>query len=327
MARAILADSGNGAHLLYRVDLANDEAATALVRDMLAALASRFDRPAVNVDRAFSTRRESGNYMAPWPAKGIACPTGPTGRPGLWKFPSASRLCPPRCYRPWRQRQRSPPRRPSTNGNGFTSRLDVGRWLTDRGVGYRVKERPDNHGRTVYLFAACPFNESHGPGGDTAIYQARGRQAYAACKHNSCNGRGWHEFKDAIGPPDPAHWDPPLRRHQDAKATKPSAAADKPTDPPAFTKLLTGADLLALDLRPRFLVRGVLMEGQPMIIGGRSKTLKTSVASDLALSLGSGSPFLGKFDAHRVNVGFWSGESGAATLRETAKRQAESQGR
>ena len=102
--------------------------------------------------------------------------------------------------------------------------------------------------------------------------------------------------------------------------------ADKPADPPAFTKLLTGGELLALDLRPRFLVRGVLVEGQPMIIGGRSKTLKTSIACDLALSLGTGSPFLGKFDAHRTNVGFWSGESGAATLRETAKRQAESKG-
>ena len=61
---------------------------------------------------------------------------------------------------------------PRQTATGNTSRLDVGRWLTDRGVGYRVKERPDNHGRTVYLLAACPFNKAHGPGGDTAIYQA-----------------------------------------------------------------------------------------------------------------------------------------------------------
>ena len=53
------------------------------------------------------------------------------------------------------------------------------------------------------------------------------------------------------------------------------ASERKPGEPPAFTRLLTGAELLALDLRPRFLVRGVLVEGQPMIIGGRSKTLKT----------------------------------------------------
>ena len=103
-------------------------------------------------------------------------------------------------------------------------------------------------------------------------------------------------------------------------------AEDKPSEPPPFTRLFTGAELLALDLKPRFLVRGIMVEGQPMIIGGRSKTLKTSLACDLAISLGSGTPFLGWFDAHRVGVGFWSGESGAATIRETAKRIAAARG-
>jgi hypothetical protein len=99
-----------------------------------------------------------------------------------------------------------------------------------------------------------------------------------------------------------------------------------PKEPPGFTRLFTGAQLLALDLRPRFLVRGVLVDGQPMIVGGRSKTLKTSIVTDLAISLGSGKPFAGRFHAERVAVGFWSGESGAATIRETAKRVAASKG-
>ena len=57
-----------------------------------------------------------------------------------------------------------------------------------------------------------------------------------------------------------------------------------------------------------------------MIVGGRSKTLKTSIVCDLVVSLGSGTPFLGRFDARQVAVGFWSGESGAATIRDTARR-------
>ncbi len=63
-----------------------------------------------------------------------------------------------------------------------------------------------------------------------------------------------------------------------------------------------------------------------MIIGGRSKTLKTSIVCDLVVSLGSGTPFLGRFDARQVPVGFWSGESGAATIRDTARRCAEARG-
>jgi hypothetical protein len=98
--------------------------------------------------------------------------------------------------------------------------------------------------------------------------------------------------------------------------------ADKPAEPPRFTRLLTSADLAGLEEKPQFLVRGVMVAGQPMVIGGRSKSLKTSIAIDLALSLGSGTAFLGKFASERVNVGAWSGESGAATVRETALRVA-----
>ena len=103
-------------------------------------------------------------------------------------------------------------------------------------------------------------------------------------------------------------------------------AGDEPPELPAFTKLIDCRELLALDLQPRFLVRGVLVTGQPCIIGGRSKTLKTSIATDLVVSLGSGSPFLGQFKTQRGNVAFWSGESGAATIRETARRVADARG-
>ncbi len=92
---------------------------------------------------------------------------------------------------------------------------------------------------------------------------------------------------------------------------------------PAFTKLHTTKELLSLDLKPRFLVKGILAQGQPMVLGGRSKTLKTSIALDLAVSLGCGKPFLNHYESEKATVGIWSGESGAATIRETALRVAE----
>ncbi|MCX7428772.1 MAG: AAA family ATPase [Planctomycetia bacterium] len=92
------------------------------------------------------------------------------------------------------------------------------------------------------------------------------------------------------------------------------------------SELFTGKQLLGLDLSTDYLVYGVLAKGQPCVVGGRSKSLKTSIAIDLVLSLGSGTRFLGQFHAECVNCGFWSGESGAATIRETAKRVAEAKG-
>ena len=99
------------------------------------------------------------------------------------------------------------------------------------------------------------------------------------------------------------------------------------TNAPSFTRLVSSAELLAMNLRPEFLVKGVLVKGQPCIIGGRSKAMKTSIAVDLAISLGSGTKFLGKYEVPRpVKVAFWTGESGAPTIRETALRVAKSKG-
>lgn len=72
-----------------------------------------------------------------------------------------------------------------------------------------------------------------------------------------------------------------------------------------------------------WLVQGVLTSGQPAVLGGPQKTLKTSLAVDMAISLGTGKPFLGHFrvpEARRVAV--ISGESGEAALQDLALRVA-----
>ena len=48
--RPIIADSGNGAHLLYRIDLPNDQEAVASVMGALAELDRRYSDDVVKVD-------------------------------------------------------------------------------------------------------------------------------------------------------------------------------------------------------------------------------------------------------------------------------------
>jgi replicative DNA helicase len=70
-----------------------------------------------------------------------------------------------------------------------------------------------------------------------------------------------------------------------------------------------------------WLIEDILVQGQPGVIGGAKKTLKTSLSIDMAISLGTGHPFLGRFKVpKRLPVAVMSGESGPATVQETARR-------
>jgi len=69
-----------------------------------------------------------------------------------------------------------------------------------------------------------------------------------------------------------------------------------------------------------FLVHGLVVHGEPLVIGGPKKSLKTSLALDLAVSVASGTPFLGHEPFRirkQVPVLVISGESGEATLKAT----------
>ncbi len=91
---------------------------------------------------------------------------------------------------------------------------------------------------------------------------------------------------------------------------------------------VTGAQLSAMDCTVDYLIPGVLAADQPGMIGGSFKTLKTSVAVDLTLSLATRGRFLGMFPvARKVRTLLLSGESGDAVIKETASRIALSKGK
>jgi putative DNA primase/helicase len=73
----VVVDSGNGWHLLYRVDLPNDDDAHALLKAVIYAVADRFDTEAATFDRAVHNANRISKLPGTWACKGPSTPERP----------------------------------------------------------------------------------------------------------------------------------------------------------------------------------------------------------------------------------------------------------
>lgn len=98
--------------------------------------------------------------------------------------------------------------------------------------------------------------------------------------------------------------------------------ASKQARTPKFEiSCISCAELARRCYKTDYLIDQMLVARQPCVLGGTKKCLKTTIMLDLAISLATGKPFLGKFPVTRsCHVGVISGESGIAAIQDTASR-------
>lgn len=86
--------------------------------------------------------------------------------------------------------------------------------------------------------------------------------------------------------------------------------------------ILSDAQFERIDSRFGWVVNGLLVRGEPIVVGGPAKSLKTSLMVDLSTSLASPLPnrFLGHFPVAPTRVLFFSAEPGMHSLAEKRRR-------
>ena len=279
----IIADSGNGGHLLYRIDLPADDGG--LVQRCLAALAKRFDDPAVKVDCSVFNPARIWKLYGTMAGKGDA-DAAILGRPhrmaSILHSPerldvvTAEQLDALAAHVP--QVLATPATTSRTNGQPF----DVADWIRRQGLDVNGPDSWQGSGQRWKL-KTCPWNPDHTNGSAFIVRWPDGKLG-AGCHHNSCQGRDWHELRDAVEP----GWRE--RKADERRGDRRQRQTDWPAEPPHSSPVLV--NLADVTPRPvRWLWPGRIPLGKLTLIAGEPGLGKSFLTLDLAARVTTGNPW------------------------------------
>ncbi len=190
-------DSGNGAHLLYRIDLPNDERSKNLVRQCLVTLDLLFSDSQVSVDAAnynagriwklYGTMARKGDHTAERPHRRSRM----LSAPDLLTIVTSEQLLYLVSQLPTKAQV---PSETPVEIKGYKNILHLPDWMNAHGI--RVKsEKPYQDGR-IYLLDTCPFSAAHRDG--AYAIQFKNGAVFAGCHHASCGGgkQRWKELRE-----------------------------------------------------------------------------------------------------------------------------------
>ncbi len=248
----IVAMSGNGFHLLYRIDLPVDDCE--LVRRVLAAVADHFDDEQIRIDRSVHNPARITKVIGTMARKGddLAASEGIAARPHrrseLINVPDEVRVVPTEALQAIVESAKPPPPpSPPDQIERFPSTPEgVRAWLEQRGV--PVKGMRRNGTKTMLLLERCPIDPeivSTGSSDIAVLVGDDGMLAYCN-RHNRGENFTWPDLRRAIDPEYAARGqahggvdlsgiinrDPPQLPER-VSPVEPAPASDEPSESPA----------------------------------------------------------------------------------------------
>ena len=179
----VLADSGNGAHLLYRIDLPNDDASKILLEAVLKSLAARFSDAAVEIDRTVFNAARICKAYGSMSAKGDSTESRPHRLSKLLHTPASVECVPVALLQALIGPEPSSERIRSTGGSSARGeRFDIESFIAKH-LDARAPV-PHEAGRK-WVLEHCPFNPDHAAP-DSAVFEQPDGSIGFKCFHSSC---------------------------------------------------------------------------------------------------------------------------------------------
>jgi hypothetical protein len=303
----VVAASGNGVHLLYRIELPNDDDSRELVKHVLEALGARFDDRSVKVDKSVFNAARIVKLHGSVANKGDHLPAAPWRLSRILTVPETVELVSVEQLRELAA-EADPPAE-ARRMHAWTE-ADVAAFL-ERGNIEATGPAP-HEGALRWKLSRCPFNAEHGYGEAAMFLRPDGRLGFR-CMHDSCAGKGWAELRELVdGPRDqrdrraphaaPSRGPelPPLDAYDDALAPKPRLVVDNSARAGAAIKPLCELGDIGvgafLDTEPAaqvWLVDQWLELGVAGVLAAAGHVGKSFLMLLLSIAIATGRPFFG----------------------------------
>ena len=177
----ILADSGNGAHLIYKIDLPNDVDSRKLVEGCLKAVKKLVGDDKVEVDL------KVGNAARIWKLYGTTAKKGANTAERPWR--TSKLIDVPSSLEPVEEKLLKSLVVTKPNKNDFTTNKELEKWFDDR---YGIVGKKEVTGGQLFKLGMCPFSDKHTDGA-FAIRWDDGH-VFVHCHHNSCADKSWKDL-------------------------------------------------------------------------------------------------------------------------------------
>ena len=211
----ILADSGNGGHLLYRIDLPADDGG--LVERCLKAIAFKFGTSKLDVDTKVGNPSRITKLYGTVACKGDHTAERPHRLAHLLEVPETRQVVPIECLQALAASVPSPAKTTAQTLTG-DKQFDLDRWMNTY---CPEAEGPvDWSGGRKWIFPICPWNPEHTNRSAYVVQRTDGAIG-AGCHHNGCADNDWHSLRATREP----GWQRPSERASHAPAA-PGQATD-----------------------------------------------------------------------------------------------------
>lgn len=193
----IVADSGNGYHLLYRIDLPNTEENATLLKEVIRSISARYSTAEVGVDKSVWNPARITRLYGTVNRKGAHSEERPWRRSSIEHIPE-TRLCVTAdqlraVVETHSPSTRQPRQQLTAQPAGLAMSFNMEGFLRAAGIAY--EPGASYCGGMRWVLKACPFNYSHDRGEVAVFLDGDGRPGFN-CFHSSCQEyAGWAAFE------------------------------------------------------------------------------------------------------------------------------------